>query len=537
MVSASAKQNVLKVSRIKPKRCSSVIFRRALGNQPGEIGHVLAPHARREVISLVLLIVPSSCSSGADAMPFSGGNRHSPRQSRYMTANDRGRRASTSATVPSCPAFKTYGRQIVCAISTRASGVIICATVPRCIWSKARRTGTPRSYRPPASASMSRSAATVRSGLQFSTSSRGFSPRFADAAGSWTSSASLMASAIPSSDSKLASLLILGPPSTKRRATRRSLKSMPVGGRAIRTRRPSRFQRQAQSSRRGFAGFVAIGEHDHVAHVAPADRGRAARRSKAPPRPDVRSPALRKGMFRCLHRPSARRPAGRGAPRRRDTDRASSSPDRPAPCRHRRGQERCGGLRAARRRRRASPAPTIAGQMPPEGCFSPGWKRNRRGRQRRARASADMSRPAFPRPTLGRARSPAPPCCASASASGSSETRSWRSRAKRPERLPGRLPKAARAKDGDHVALIATGMAAHEHLAIPARADRKARLAILMRRAARHPCCARAAPAKGFGDGFSGHGAPRLPSVGRCRWWQRSFFRPAPIRRARRRSR
>src|SRR5262245_5601941 len=30
-------------------------------------------------------------------------------------------------------------------------------------------------------------------------------------------------------------------------ATRRSLKSMPVGGRAIRTRRPSRFQRKAQS--------------------------------------------------------------------------------------------------------------------------------------------------------------------------------------------------------------------------------------------------------------------------------------------------
>ena len=52
MVSASAKQNVLKVSRIKPERCSSVILRRALGNQPGEIGHVLAPHARREVISL-----------------------------------------------------------------------------------------------------------------------------------------------------------------------------------------------------------------------------------------------------------------------------------------------------------------------------------------------------------------------------------------------------------------------------------------------------------------------------------------------------
>jgi hypothetical protein len=34
-------------------------------------------------------------------------------------------------------------------------------------------------------------------------------------------------------------------------------------------------------------------------------------------------------------------------------------------------------------------------------------------------------------------------------------------------------------------------MAAHKHLTVLARTDRKTRLAILMRRAAGHPCCAR----------------------------------------------
>ena len=59
--------------------------------------------------------------------------RHSPRQSRYMTANGRGRRVSTSTTLPCCLAFRAYGRQTVCDISTSASGVMICATVPRWI--------------------------------------------------------------------------------------------------------------------------------------------------------------------------------------------------------------------------------------------------------------------------------------------------------------------------------------------------------------------------------------------------------------------
>ena len=157
----------------------------------------------------------------------------------------------------------------------------------------------------------------------------------------------------------------------------------------------------------------------------------------------------------------------------------------------------------------------------------------------RARASADRLRRAFPRPVAMPARSPAPPRCVSrASASGSSANAILALAGEAAPRLPGRFPKAALAKGGDHVALIASGMAAHEHLAVLARTDRKARLAILMRRAARHPCCARAVPAKGLGDGFSGHGAPRLRSAaGVCRWRQRPSFRPATIRRARRRSR
>ena len=38
-----------------------------------------------------LLIMPFSCKSGADAMPLSSGKFHSPRQSRYIVAIDRGR--------------------------------------------------------------------------------------------------------------------------------------------------------------------------------------------------------------------------------------------------------------------------------------------------------------------------------------------------------------------------------------------------------------------------------------------------------------
>jgi hypothetical protein len=44
-------------------------------------------------------------------------------------------------------------------------------------------------------------------------------------------------------------------------------------------------------------------------------------------------------------------------------------------------------------------------------------------------------------------------------------------------------------------------MAADQHLAVICVADRQARLAIVMGRAARHPPAARLSPAKGLGDG------------------------------------
>ena len=59
-----------------------------------------------------------------------------------------------------------------------------------------------------------------------------------------------------------------------------------------------------------------------------------------------------------------------------------------------------------------------------------------------------------------------------------------------------RFPKSAVPKGGDHLALIASGMAAHEHLAAFAIGDRQARLAILVRRAACHPGGAHLAPAE-----------------------------------------
>jgi hypothetical protein len=72
------------------------------------------------------------------------------------------------------------------------------------------------------------------------------------------------------------------------------------------------------------------------------------------------------------------------------------------------------------------------------------------------------------------------------------------------------LPNAARAKRSDNSALIATGMAAREHLASFGVSDGQARLAILMPRAARHPR-ARFAPAESLCDD------PAKMMLGPCR--------------------
>ena len=104
-VSASAKQKVLKVSRIRPSAAAASSFVGRSGTHPARSGmfshHI--PVARS--YPCVLSIVPSARNSGADAIPFSGGNRHSPRQSRYIVASGSGRRALTSAAGPSARIF------------------------------------------------------------------------------------------------------------------------------------------------------------------------------------------------------------------------------------------------------------------------------------------------------------------------------------------------------------------------------------------------------------------------------------------------
>src|SRR5215831_15490470 len=64
-------------------------------------------------------------------------------------------------------------------------------------------------------------------------------------------------------------------------------------------------------------------------------------------------------------------------------------------------------------------------------------------------------------------------------------------------------PHATHSKGCDQVVLIASGMAAHEHLAVLGVGDRQARLAIVMRRAARHPAAARLSPVEGLRNTLS----------------------------------
>ena len=62
-------------------------------------------------------------------------------------------------------------------------------------------------------------------------------------------------------------------------------------------------------------------------------------------------------------------------------------------------------------------------------------------------------------------------------------------------------------------ALIAAGMAVDQDLPVICVTDRKARLAIVMSRAARHPAAADFPPPEGLGNGLSVHDAPRRRSA------------------------
>ena len=114
---------------------------------------------------------------------------------------------------------------------------------------------------------------------------------------------------------------------------------------------------------------------------------------------------------------------------------------------------------------------TIAGQMAPEGCFNPAWKRKSGGRRQiRARASADRFRLAFPPPVAS-----LPDASAVALRFGSiglSESSLGACERSGATLIQSRFPKAARAKGGDHVALIASGMTVHEHLAVSPAIER-----------------------------------------------------------------
>ena len=98
-------------------------------------------------------------------------------------------------------------------------------------------------------------------------------------------------------------------------------------------------------------------------------------------------------------------------------------------------------------------------------------------------------------------------------------------------RPTGRAPRSAAITS----LLVAAGVAAHQHLVVVRVADREARRAVVMRRAACRPAAAGFPPAEGLGDGFSGHGAPpRLRRRRACRYRSpASASRPATIRPAR----
>ena len=65
-----------------------------------------------------------------------------------------------------------------------------------------------------------------------------------------------------------------------------------------------------------------------------------------------------------------------------------------------------------------------------------------------------------------------------------------------------RFPHAERPQSRNYPCLIAPGMAMDEDLAVVSLTDRKAGLAVVMRRAARHPAPASLATIKGLGEGL-----------------------------------
>ena len=99
------------------------------------------------------------------------------------------------------------------------------------------------------------------------------------------------------------------------------------------------------------------------------------------------------------------------------------------------------------------------------------------------------------------------------------------------------FPQSAFLQGRDHVALVAPGMTAHQHLAVSV-SDGEAGLAVVMSWAARHPGLSDLAATKRPSDGFSGHRKPphrKRLSRHRCYWLGRTYL-PATTRPGRQKS-
>ena len=317
-----------------------------------------------------------------------------------------------------------------------------------------------------------------------------------------------------------------------------SLKSIPCGGRAMRTRRPSRFQRQAQSraaaspgsspsastitsrtssrqiegaqpggrKRRpgrmagrlhgGEAGLDAFADHQHVARLGKAHRAATAGAEHHLLRIDRRLAAAVAGEEGAVDR---QRRSVRAARHQRHHRRPDAA----------RGMLQTGMEAQRVGRRQIDAARGEIGLDQRSLCRLGGLPDGERGL---AALGVVSIRLALDRRAARRAR-------------------------ERARTVLG--PQAARAQRRDDALLVAAGMAAHQHLAVVRVADRKARRAVVMRRAARRPAAAGLPPAEGLGDGFSGHGAPprcRRRRACRCRS-PGTASRPATTRRGPRRSR
>ena len=146
---------------------------------------------------------------------------------------------------------------------------------------------------------------------------------------------------------------------------------------------------------------------------------------------------------------------------------------------------------------------------------------SRRSRQGRAHASGDRSRPAFPRPRAMPARCERRLGALQGVGVGFSASRCLALAGESPEAsarssATGRAPEARRSRRADR--------SRHGSARAPCRPlRRRSRGSACDRHApgSAPSSCARAAPAEGLGDGFSGHGAPRRRSAWRarrCRW-------------------